>query len=162
MGEGSTIKTKSYGIPINWRAAHMHSSAKPILEHPSTGWSTSLVLAPAATLTEGLEQDWWTTGWRHPPLAANIRLSIRVTDSTHTLSPLTHENYQERLDLWELPEDAGTLLSLSFGIINGGFKFLHEEAELHGAAEIAGDVSHRKCSGLWSPVLPYCRRLQPP
>lgn len=86
----------------------MHASAKPMLEHPPTGRSTSLVLAPASTLTEGLEQDWFTAGCRHPSVAADVRLSISVTDSPYTLSPLIHENYQKMPDPWELPEDAST------------------------------------------------------
>lgn len=48
---------KSYGISINQRANHMHASAKPMLKHASTGWNTSLFLAPAATLAEGPEQN---------------------------------------------------------------------------------------------------------
>lgn len=73
--------------------------------------------------------------------------------SPYTSSPLTHDKYQK------MP---ATLSSLKSGTNNGNFKFLHGEAELHGTAEIAGDLSHRKCSGLWNPLFPYCRQLQDP
>jgi len=35
-----------------------------------------------------------------------------------------------------------------FGVTDDSFRLLYEEAELHGAAETAGEVSHRKGSGL--------------
>lgn len=78
-------------------AAHMHASVQPLLQHPSTGHST-IVLAPAATLTEGPEQETLVCACRC--------YIIYVRVSSYTPLPLTREKYK-KMPSHHLPSDLG-------------------------------------------------------